>query len=607
MRILEVSHYYIPHVGGLEVALNNLVKLLVSSGHTVALITCASKGVRSGIQEEGGARVHRVRALNFLERFSIPFPIPSPEIFRAMWMSVKEVDLVHIHDVFYIPSWIAYLAARWYGKQLFVTQHVALVEHPSRLVMQIEKAVYALWGQRIFSYASRIITYNRAVRNFVSERTNPSKVLELRNGIDQTIFYPAKNAEEKAAARRYFKLPAKPLALFVGRFVHKKGIDDVFAARDDAYDLVFAGSGEIQPEWKEAAGVHILGPLPQAELAMLYRAADIFVLPSRGELFTLAMQEAAASGLPIITTDEPAYRDYGIDRDGISLIEPQPERIRASLRALFKDHDLYRRMSRYSEKMANEWFDLAKNNHAMLEVYNEFEQTRRVVTTSWDDGHVLDLRLAALLRKYGISGTFYISPENRELKPEERLSPREVRELSGFEIGAHTVTHPYLPSVDMDTAEREIIASKEIIEAWIGRAVTSFCYPKGGYTHEHQAVVKRAGYTRARTVQRFAQRTGDDPFALPTTIHVYDHWSDVWALLTFVRFRPHAFLRLYRKWDEQAKALFDRMLENGGVFHLWGHSWEIEAQRDWTRLENVLRYIAHREGVQYVANDAVRT
>lgn len=319
------------------------------------------------------------------------------------------------------------------------------------------------------------------------------------------------------------------------------------------------------------------------------------------------MQEAAASGLPIVTTDEREYAEYGVDRDGLALIEPTPANIKARLTAIVGDESLYQRMSRYSLKMAEEWFDLAANNHAILKVYADIESKQRIVTTSWDDGHVLDVRLAALLRKYGIGGTFYIAPENRELRPDERLSPREVRELAGFEIGAHTVTHPYLPSVDLQTAKREIVASKEIIEAWTGSEVTSFCYPKGGYTREHEKMVQRAGYARARTVRRFSLTTGNDCFAQPTTIHAYDHWSDIWALLRFVRFRPRAFLRLYAKWDEQAKALFDHMHENGGVFHLWGHSWEIEKQGDWTRLENVLRYIAHKRGVEYVANNAVST
>ncbi len=51
-----------------------------------------------------------------------------------------------------------------------------------------------------------------------------------------------------------------------------------------------------------------------------------------------------------------------------------------------------------------------------------------------------------------------------------------------------------------------------------------------------------------------------------------------------------------------AIALFDTVLETGGVFHLWGHSWELDGRRDWERLDRVLDYIAGRSDVRYVAN-----
>ena len=47
------------------------------------------------------------------------------------------------------------------------------------------------------------------------------------------------------------------------------------------------------------------------------------------------------------------------------------------------------------------------------------------VTTSWDDGHRLDLRLAEILDEYQLPATFYISPASTEIAPADRLSPRE--------------------------------------------------------------------------------------------------------------------------------------------------------------------------------------
>lgn len=229
--------------------------------------------------------------------------------------------------------------------------------------------------------------------------------------------------------------------------------------------------------------------------------------------------------------------------------------------------------------------------------------TSVVVTTSWDDGHVLDSKLATLLSKYGIAATFYISPENHELGREQRLTREQVANLAEeFEIGAHTMTHPFLPDCDEMKSRGEIFDSKKVLEEWTGKPVTSFCYPRGGYTERDKKLVKIAGFTYARTVRRFALSCGADHFAVPTTIHAYDHWSDVSAVIRLAHFNPIPCWTMYHNWERQAIALFDTALAHGGVFHLWGHSWEIERRGDWTRLERVLAHISKRGGVQYVQN-----
>ncbi len=224
-----------------------------------------------------------------------------------------------------------------------------------------------------------------------------------------------------------------------------------------------------------------------------------------------------------------------------------------------------------------------------------------LVTTSWDDGHLLDIRLASLLKKYDIKGTFYIAPRNRELPPDTRLSNVQIKELSQwFEIGAHTMTHPRLTTLSDQEAEKEIRDSKLYLEEVVGRPVTSFCYPQGYYTSVHMKLVQEADFALARTVRRFAMQVGDSPYALPTTLHTYRHWSDAVPILRAVGWKK--FLSCYFSWEVLAKELFDQCLVRGGVFHLWGHSWETDRRGDWQRLERVLQYIANRPGVTYITN-----
>ncbi|OGG59807.1 hypothetical protein A2765_04440 [Candidatus Kaiserbacteria bacterium RIFCSPHIGHO2_01_FULL_56_24] len=605
MRILSVCHYYPPHVGGLEIVARDVAEGLAAAGHSVEVVTCATGDARAGSESSAGLVVHHVRALNILDRFfSLPFPLIGFGCALQLWRTSARADVIHVHDVFYMTSWMAYLCATLRGKPLVLTQHVGIVEHPSFLVAGVQRMVYATWGRWIFRSSHSVIVYNTIVKSFLLERgVAASRIFEMRHGVDRQLFRPAREGE-KSELRRSFGLPDKPIALFAGRLVPKKGVAELLQARSDAYDIAFAGPGDIKPAWRHA-GVHFLGPLSQEKLADAYRMADVFVSPSRGELFTLAMQEAAASGLPIVASDEPEYGGYDLDHDGLMLVDRTPEALKAALTRIISDHPLAARMSAYSSEIAGQRFDRGKNIAQATGFFYRFSR-RHYVTTSWDDGHVLDLKLASLLKRYGVKGTLYISPFDRELAPEKRLSQRDVRALAkDFEIGAHTVTHPYLPHVDVSTARKEISGSKRILEEWIGTPVTSFCYPKGGFLPVHQEMVREEGFMRARTTERFVLTRGGDPFAFPTSIHTYDHWSDVWGVLKLARFNLIRFLRLYRRWDLQATALFDAFLEKGGVFHLWGHSWEVDAHHDWTRLENVLKYIANRAGVQYVANDAL--
>lgn len=225
-----------------------------------------------------------------------------------------------------------------------------------------------------------------------------------------------------------------------------------------------------------------------------------------------------------------------------------------------------------------------------------------MVTSSWDDGHKHDLRLARLLEQYGLKGTFYISPRNREWAGGELLKQREIKEISNaFEIGSHTVTHPLLPTIPRSQAREEITDSKAILEDITGQEVVSFCYPGGAYTSVHPNLVKEAGYRFARTVIRYAFRV-DEPYEAPTSLHTYNHWkSDLWTIAGFAKFQPVA-LRHYLGWDSLGRAMFDRVARRGGVFHIWGHSWEIDQHNDWKRLEGMFRYLSARPGVKYVTN-----
>jgi peptidoglycan/xylan/chitin deacetylase (PgdA/CDA1 family) len=233
------------------------------------------------------------------------------------------------------------------------------------------------------------------------------------------------------------------------------------------------------------------------------------------------------------------------------------------------------------------------------------------ITTSWDDGHRLDLRVADALDRYGLAGTFYVARDY--LPPAERLSEDAIAQLSTrHEIGAHTLAHPVLAQVDEPTARREIEGSRDWLQRVTGRPVTAFCYPRGLYNATSRALVAEAGFTVARTVAFYRLDAGQDPLALPTTVHIYPFplrptrsWRARFEPVQ--RILPHVVrLRLplfaLRNWRAMALSLLDRAASTGGVWHLWGHGWEVERYGMWSDLEGILEAASRYPGARFVTN-----
>ena len=230
----------------------------------------------------------------------------------------------------------------------------------------------------------------------------------------------------------------------------------------------------------------------------------------------------------------------------------------------------------------------------------------RFVTTSWDDGDCADLKLAELLQSKGIPGTFYVPIHYRE-RP---LGPADLRTLAsqGFEIGAHGSTHRHLWGLPPEELALEVRPCKRILEDVLGKEVEMFCYPHGRYDANVVRALQDAGYKGARTVRMLATRPTFEPFEMPTTLQVFPH-----ARFTYLKnvARARSFESLQsllvhlprvRSWLQLGKRLFDAVLEKGGVWHLFGHSWEFEQLGLWDDIREIFDYVCRRNGVRYVPN-----
>ncbi len=234
-------------------------------------------------------------------------------------------------------------------------------------------------------------------------------------------------------------------------------------------------------------------------------------------------------------------------------------------------------------------------------------QKEIIVTTSWDDGHKLDLRLALLLKKYGIRGTFYISPKNREFRKADLLSDEEIIKLNrDFEIGAHTMTHPRLTKISEKEAFDEIMDSKKYLEKLLGQEIRCFCYPGGKYNEKIMELVKKAGFCYSRTMKRFELHPTKNLLLSGTTLEAHRNSLltlpvDSLKILSISKFNLLEFIKSLN-WEYLAKKTFDQVEKYGGVYHLWGHSWVVEKGNEWEKLERVLSYISKKINVKYWTN-----
>lgn len=223
------------------------------------------------------------------------------------------------------------------------------------------------------------------------------------------------------------------------------------------------------------------------------------------------------------------------------------------------------------------------------------------VVTSWDDASKLDLKLADLLENYGIKGTFFVTTGDVG----SEISLDDLRYLSEIhEVGAHTITHPYLTNLSLDAARKEILDSGKFLSEKLELPLDRmpFAYPYGRYSREHVEIVKSGGYCCARTTEPFHIDNPSNLYEMGVTVWTYPHaFKDLRGFLRVAKILPGIMGNPMglKKWDSLAIKLFDVVRLRGGVFHLFGHSHQIEEKGLWNSLSDVLNYLAYHKDVIY--------
>ncbi|HEY7603076.1 MAG TPA: polysaccharide deacetylase family protein [Gaiellaceae bacterium] len=132
------------------------------------------------------------------------------------------------------------------------------------------------------------------------------------------------------------------------------------------------------------------------------------------------------------------------------------------------------------------------------------------VVLTFDDGYLSDVRTALpVLKAKHWPGVLNLEVAN--LKPVWGIRPPGVRKLlaAGWELDAHTLTHPDLTGVDAARLRQEVTGSRTAIRKMFHVPVNFFCYPAGRYDAAVVAAVQQAGYLGATTTNYGLARPGD--------------------------------------------------------------------------------------------------
>lgn len=310
-----VSAGFPPSLGGAERQAYELSRALRARGHDVFALTRALPGSPAA-EEVGGVPVERLAAWGGgLLNSSVFFCACLKRLLRG------DYDAVHAH-LASSPALAAALAGRLLGKPVVVKLgggkgigEIALSARslPGRLKLSLLRAL----KPRFIAVAAELS------RELEEHGLGTAEVVP--NGVDLARFRPAAPGE-KESLRAALGLGPGPVFLYMGRLAPEKRLPQFARAFAKAGGgearFVCAGAGPERPA-VEAEGARVLEPV--ADPAPLYRAADVFVLPSVSEGLSNALLEALASGLPVLGSRVGGTAEAV--QDGVSglLFDGEPE------------------------------------------------------------------------------------------------------------------------------------------------------------------------------------------------------------------------------------------------------------------------------------------
>lgn len=298
MKILQVCPGYFPAVGGVEQHVRNISERLARE-HEVTVFATDPSGKLPKEDSINGVLVRRFKGVSPQNAYHLSF-----DMLRELKRS--EFDIVHGHNYHAFPLFFSRYACK---KRFVVTPYFH--GHGHTIVRDFLIKFYKPFGKKSFQEADKVIALSNYEKDLLIRIFNMdnNKIVVIPSGINLDEFKDLKMAR------------AKPKTILcVGRLEKYKGVQYVIHALpllDAGFRLEIVGNGPykehligLSRELRLEDRIDFYQDLPREELLRKYAMADLLVLLSKFESFSIVVAEALASKTPCIVANTSALTEW---------------------------------------------------------------------------------------------------------------------------------------------------------------------------------------------------------------------------------------------------------------------------------------------------------
>nr|WP_296777482.1 glycosyltransferase family 1 protein [Rhodococcus sp. (in: high G+C Gram-positive bacteria)] len=303
MRVAIVAESFLPNMNGVTNSVLRVLEHLERTGHDAMVVApdTPAGSPRAAIAH-GRIPVHRVPAVMVPKVSSLPVGVPGP----GLTSSIREFapDVVHLASPFLLGAG-GLAAANRLGVPAVAVYQTDVAGFAESYGLGLTSRAAWRWTRRVHRGAARTLAPSTSAVDALEAHGVP-RVHRWARGVDAIRFAPS---ARRAALRETWSPDGRLIVGFVGRLAPEKHVERLAALGDDV-QLVVVGDGPDRAALEKLMPRAIFtGQLGGDELAQAYASFDIFVHPGEHETFCQAVQEALASGVPVIGPDAGGPRD----------------------------------------------------------------------------------------------------------------------------------------------------------------------------------------------------------------------------------------------------------------------------------------------------------